>query len=192
MPVDKQKTVLHLGEGVPGNSMELLSGLADLGWQVHLISHKTLKPGNHRGIILHSLPLSPCYPLSYAAIAFATPKIISIKPDIIHAHHLTSYGIMAAVYRRFLRFKPMILSTYGEDVVLDTAKGMTRWSAEHAVKMFEAVIAENSTVYKALLQMKLPADQLHQLSIHQKGTAAKAAVEELSTLYNGLIRHNRT
>ena len=181
-------TVLHLADASSTETLTLLNQIAALGWRVHLISHHP-QAGNLKidpNVTIHRLWVSPVYPLTYAALLIAAPMIMSIKPDIIHAHYLTTFGIMAAVYRRFLRFKPMVLTASGRDVLVETQSGMTRWSAEHALKMFETITAGKDDIIEALKQLKAPGDRIEK--IDWSGGNQETAAGHLNTLYIELIK----
>ena len=46
--------------------------------------------------------------------------IIDIKPDIIHSHYASSYGLLGA----FTRFHPFVISVWGSDVYLFPKKSI--------------------------------------------------------------------
>ncbi|AKG53412.1 glycosyltransferase [Dehalogenimonas sp. WBC-2] len=191
MKNNKIPTVLHLADASSVETLTLLNHMAALGWRVHLISHHApaAKFKIDPNVTIHRLWISPAYPLTYAAFLMAAPMIMSIKPDIIHAHYLTTFGIMAAVHRRFLRFKPMVLTTSGRDVLVDARSGMTRWSAEHALKMFEKITGGKDDIVKALRQMEAPEDRIEQID-WANGKQATAAAQ-LNTLYIELIKRRQ-
>lgn len=62
---------------------------------------------------IFSLPETALFKLSYLKSYPKIRKIISeFKPDILHAHYASSYGLLAAL----TNFHPTILSVYGSDV----------------------------------------------------------------------------
>ena len=140
------RTIVHLADHTP-QVVSLVNQLAERGWNVHLVCyHAPPKKKLDSRVHVHKLPISAAYPLTYAAFLIAAPIVLRIKPDIIHAHYLTKFGILAAVHRRFLRFRSMVLTTCGADVLTESRKGLTRWSAEHALKMFEVITCDNDQV----------------------------------------------
>ena len=190
MSDNKHPTVLQLGDASSIATLKLLNRLAELGWRVHLISHKPQATNitlNTR-VTVHRLPVNPTYPLTYVAFLAAAPMIMSIKPGVIHAHYLTSFGIMAAVHRRFLRFKPMVLTACGPDVIVDARGGMTRWSAEHALKMFESITGGSEEVIEALQKLKTPMERLERID-WATGNPDQIAIaaDRLDALYTKLI-----
>jgi hypothetical protein len=186
---NKASTIVHLADASP-STVALINRLAERGWIVHLISHKIPPTGSlDIRVKVHRLPVPTRYPLTYLAFLAAAPIIRSIKPDIVHAHYLTSFGIMAAVYRRFLRFKPMILTACGDDVLVDSRGGMTRWSAEHALKMFEVVTCSSKDIAKGLQALEAPADRIEQIDWSNGASeAAESAAFRLDQIYTDMIR----
>jgi hypothetical protein len=175
------RTIVQLADGSP-QVVRLLNQLAARGWKVHLICYNLPpKAAVDRRVQVHKLPISPAYPLTYAAFLAAAPMILGLKPDVIHAHYLTRFGILAAVYRRFLRFKPMLLTACGSDVLVDSRKGMTRWSAEHALKMFAVVTCDSDQVADALHDLDAPKGKI------ERAYLSEEAVDHLEAIYLRLI-----
>ena len=79
---------------------------------------------------------------------FAIPAIKllwrRIKPDIVHAHYVTSYGFLAAM----AGVKPLIVTAWGSDVLLIPKRSfMMKWLASFALHKANAVtmVAEHMT-----------------------------------------------
>ena len=165
--------------------------LRNLGWEIHIIAHR-VKGGKSpwpQAVKKHSLPLGVGYPLTYGAFVTAAPLILSIRPLVIHAHGLSTHGILAAVYRRFLRFRRTVLSITGPDVEKDATTGLTRWSAEHALRMFETVITPGDKgLLESLSRLNPPKDRL---VISDAAGTPEARAAELAALYEGLISPTR-
>jgi glycosyltransferase involved in cell wall biosynthesis len=94
------------------------------GYDVHVIS---LNHAEIKGVTVHSCDMeldkirngSSVSKMSYIANVKKIKKFIAeIKPDILHAHYATSYGLFGALSG----FKPYILSVWGSDVY-DFPKG---------------------------------------------------------------------
>lgn len=89
---------------------------ADKGHEVHLIS---FEPGNIHGVKVHEIDInvdrkgSDIHKLKYLLAGKKIKRIIKeIKPDIVHAHFATSYGIACAVSG----ISNYFLSVWGYDV----------------------------------------------------------------------------
>lgn len=189
MSLQISNRLVYLGDASSKSTTILLSEIADLGWRIHFISTERPVPGTilHPDIKYHRLPITATYPSTYAAFVLAAPLISSFKPSIIHACGLSSYGIMAAVHRRFLRFKPMVLTITGPDILTDAKGAMTRWSAEHALKMFEAVITvKDDALLGQLDRMNARTDLLNYLNTDDP-KSAKNTAEQLDEIYTRLL-----
>ncbi|MFL0246908.1 glycosyltransferase [Candidatus Clostridium stratigraminis] len=88
------------------------------GYDVHVIS---LNSGEIEGVSVHSCHIelakvrngSLYSKLNYITYVSKIKKLIAeIKPDILHAHYATSYGLLGALSG----FKPYIISVWGSDV----------------------------------------------------------------------------
>jgi len=86
---------------------------AALGAEVHVISFDdAVIPG----VLVHRLPShtgikAVDYPL---AVLTARALLRKIAPDVLHAHYVTSYGLIGALSR----FSPFVVTAWGSDVLL--------------------------------------------------------------------------
>ncbi|PPD57748.1 glycosyltransferase [Dehalogenimonas etheniformans] len=182
------RTVVELADNSP-EIVSLVNQLAERGWKVHLMCHvaperEALDPR----VRVHKLPLTTSYPITYAAFLAAAPIILRIKPDIIHAHYLTRFGILAAVYRRFLRFKRLVLTVTGLDIKPESCKGMTRWSAEHALHMFETITCATHAIAEGLHDLKAPAEKIEQIDLSfNAGKISVTVIDRLEVIFSRAI-----
>lgn len=182
--------MVHLIDHPSAPDVELLERLADLGWNVHLVysraeSGQLIKISSR--ITAHRLPLNTRYPWVYLAFIAAVPIIYPIKPDIIHAHYLTRFGILAAVYRRFLRFKRLVLTICGPDVLIEASRGMVKWSAEHALKMFELVTCPSEPIASHLKRLGVPPSRMLRVDLAGTENQLEAAAAKLAERYAVLM-----
>lgn len=92
---------------------------ASVGYQVVVVS---LVPGNIKNVQVIHVPLFSRQ--RHLNILLSVPKIKriihDIKPDILHAHYITSYGFAAAI----TKFRPLVLSAWGSDVLVMPEKSV--------------------------------------------------------------------
>src|SRR3989339_430971 len=93
------------------------------GHDVHLASFRDYRIP---GVKLHLLPT---YGLGKIGYFFSLPRLwmiaTKIKPDIVHAHHITSYGFLAAM----ARLKPLVVTAWGSDLLIAPRESrMLRWA----------------------------------------------------------------
>lgn len=96
------------------------------GHEVHVI---TLNKGTLSGVNVHSLDLNSDLSkrdgsfgkLSYLKRINKIKDIVySVKPDILHAHYASSYGLLGAL----CNYHPYILSLWGSDILLFPKEGV--------------------------------------------------------------------
>ncbi len=113
--------VLLLSDTYSEHTEKWALGLADNGIEIGLFSfNKATYPWhNHKNITVFFEPdkkinaESTFTKLSYVKYVSVLKKIIKhFKPDILHAHYATSYGLVGALSG----FQPFILSVWGSDV----------------------------------------------------------------------------
>ena len=87
-------------------------------YEIHVIS---LQDGEYEGVKVHSLKVEESVmkgtnnrsKLKYLKTIDKVKELVrEIKPDILHAHYATSYGLLGAV----TKFHPYIISVWGSDV----------------------------------------------------------------------------
>jgi len=116
---------------------------ADKGHEVHLISPRPFD-GDIENVKLHLLKrYSQIRILSFMANLpfeiFQVRKIIKkIKPDIVHAHYIATYGFHAAL----TKFHPLVLSVWGSDVLVAPKKSyFVKMMVKYALKKADIVTA---------------------------------------------------
>lgn len=98
------------------------------GHDIHVIS---ISNGNYEGVKVHSLEVSEDISkkeksfgkLSYLNRIKRIKNIVnSIKPDIVHAHYASSYGLFGAL----CNYHPYIISLWGSDILLFPKEGLVQ------------------------------------------------------------------
>ena len=108
---------------------------AEHDWKVELITwHSPAKDSKMlEGVKVHRVFFPPHYIARYGTLLEIARMMKNIRPDIIHAHYLSHFGIMGALYSRFFNFKPLVLTAWGGDV-LKNIEGWRGWSLKWLVK----------------------------------------------------------
>ena len=98
---------------------------SEQGYEVHVIS---LRSGEFKGVKVHSLDVEDgtehknklTGKLAYIKKIKNIRNIINeIKPDILHAHYASSYGLLGAL----MNYHPFIISMWGSDILLFPKNG---------------------------------------------------------------------
>ena len=83
-----------------------------------------------------------------AAYLFCVPQLNRIvrqfRPDVVHAHYLTSYGALAS----FAACHPLLVTAWGSDLLpVPTTTGLHRWAARRALQRADiaTVVADHMT-----------------------------------------------
>ena len=109
------KKILILGDANSSHILKWVSGIASKGYTVKIFS-LALYTGDalkEKGIDVHCASFAGKRKLLYPlAIDEIWQLIKEFKPDIVHAHFASSYGLLGALSR----FHPFIISVWGSDV----------------------------------------------------------------------------
>ena len=126
------------------------------GHEVHVI---TLNPGEGyvEGVRLHPLTMPVSGSWMGAALYKALTWIIQtrglirrIKPDIIDAHFITTYGYLAIASG----FHPVVLTAWGSDIYLDPKESrLFRLLTKYVLRKAEITICDSESLKKELLQL---------------------------------------
>lgn len=109
------KKILILGDANSSHILKWATGIASKGYTVKIFSLTFYSGGvlKEKGIDVQSSSYAGKNKLLYPfAIDEVWQLIKEYKPDIIHAHYASSYGLLGALSR----FHPFILSVWGSDV----------------------------------------------------------------------------
>ena len=117
------------------------------GHDVHVISfeHPDIKLN---GINIHIVKTNKRY--LYASFPYKSLQfrriINEIKPDIIHAHYITKYGIIGA----FAGFHPFVISAWGSDILIN-ARSWMQLPIKFVLKKADLIHCEGNNIRKALI-----------------------------------------
>lgn len=108
--------ICYLGDANSIHTKKLCCFFRDKGYDVSVIS---LNDGEIDGVKVYSMAVkvdtgnSSISKIKYLKNILKIKKIVKeIKPDILHAHYATSYGLIGSL----INYKPYIISVWGSDV----------------------------------------------------------------------------
>lgn len=106
----------------------------DSGVEVHVASFRA---ADIPGVTMHLLPTFGLGKLGYFFALLSLRALYRrLRPDIVHAQYVTSYGFLSA----FAGLHPLVLTAWGTDVLISpTESRLMRWLASYAVKHADAV-----------------------------------------------------
>jgi len=123
-------------------------------WKVDLITWHP--PANNSGIhpdvVVHRIFFPPHYIARYGALLEIIRLIKKIRPDIIHAHYIGHFGILAGLYGRLSGFKPIVLTAWGSDILIDT-RGLKKWLVKYALKKADLITCDAEHMIEKMVSL---------------------------------------
>jgi glycosyltransferase involved in cell wall biosynthesis len=113
--------VVYLADAPYVHTRRWVEHFARLGWEAHVLS---FRPAEIEGARVHHVDgFEGIGRARYLAHARRVRRLVrELRPDLVHAMHLTSYGFLAA----FAGVRPLISSVWGTDIL-----EAPRWSPLH-------------------------------------------------------------
>lgn len=148
--------ICYIGDAGSVHMQRWVSYFADKGHEVTLIS-----PRPWSGIVPHNINLHVLKMINgvrFVNIPLTVVQISKIirkyKPEVLHAHHVTSSGFWAAL----CGFRPFALTAWGSDIVIQPEKSkLVRWKAVFTLKRAKAITCDASHMVDRMV--KLGADR---------------------------------
>jgi len=83
--------------------------------------------------------------------------IKEIKPDIINAHYVTSYGTLASL----LDFHPLVITAWGSDILITPKKFLpSKWSVKYALSKADLITCDAQHLKAAMIKLGIPASKI--------------------------------
>ena len=133
--------ICYLADAASIHTIRWVNYFAEHGWKVNLITWHPLTATNleiHPDVTLHRILFPPHYIARYGALIEITRLLRKIHPNIIHAHFLGHFGILAGLYSSLTGFHPIVISVWGRHNLI-VARGMWRYLMKHALKKADVV-----------------------------------------------------
>ena len=143
------------------------------GHEIHVISFEN---GQIEGTTVHTLKLpvlvkSATFPLKLASIHRVKALIRNIKPDVLHAHYVTNYGLFGAL----CNYKPFVLTALGSDILsVQTESPLIRGIK----KLIKTYVARKANIVKTICkELEITQKQLAEILEVPEGTVSSWAVK---------------
>lgn len=92
---------------------------------------------------------------------FKIHRIIrKIKPDIIHAHYLTVYGLFGILEK----FHPICISVWGSDLLIESSHGSMIYGSRYLLRKADAILCDGENIHEAILNHGIPQNRIHLIS----------------------------
>lgn len=146
--------ICYLANAAAVHTVRWVNYFAEHGWKVDLITWHPPTSNSllHQEVIIHRIRFPPHYIARYGALLEITRLIKKINPDIIHAHYISHFGILAGLYGWLSGFKPIVLTAWGSDILLD-AKGFKKWLVKYALKRADLITCDADHVIEKLVSL---------------------------------------
>lgn len=123
----------------------------DQGVEVHVASFRA---ADIRGARVHSLP---SYGLGRVGYFLAIPHLRALcarlRPDVVHAQYVTSYGFVAAASN----LHPLVVTAWGTDVLISPRESrLKRWLARYAVRSADLITTVAEHMNEAVAELGVP------------------------------------
>jgi glycosyltransferase involved in cell wall biosynthesis len=125
--------------------------------QGHEISTITWHPPDagayvHPNIRIHRFRFPPHSVLRYGALLELILIIRKEKPDIIHAHYIGSFGVLASLYKKITGFSPVFMTAWGSDILIE-AKGANQDSVTQALARADLITCDAIHMKDAMVKL---------------------------------------
>ncbi len=111
--------ILFLANAFVVHTTRWVNAIANRGYEVHLLSLAPVRDPLDTKVSFYQAPFRPKWGY-FANSLWARRLIARIKPNLVHAHYASGYGILAAL----TGFHPTILSVWGSDVYVMPNKSL--------------------------------------------------------------------
>ena len=150
--------ILLLGDAPSIHTRRWANGLSSRGMDVHLAS---LRLSDVPGISVHPLkPVAGSKALYLSVIPRLRALIRSLRPDIVHAHYATSYGLLAALSGH----PRVVITAWGSDVLIAPRESVVlRMLLRLSLRRAKAVTSMAKHMNPSLLALGVAPARLHVL-----------------------------
>ncbi len=133
------------------------------GHEIHAISFENARI---EGTTVHVLKLpvlvkNATFPLKMASVYKIKALIKKIKPDILHAHYVTNYGLFAAL----CSFSPFVITPWGSDVLVIPENRLISmikaYIAKYALRKADLITCDARHVKKAVTRLGVSPEKIN-------------------------------
>ncbi|MBC7603797.1 MAG: glycosyltransferase family 4 protein [Ramlibacter sp.] len=147
------KRILYVSDAASVHTRRWAEYFRDQGAEVHVAS---FRPAQIDGVEVHLLGSGRWGRLGYfLAIPRLRALARSLRPEVVHAQYVTSYGFLAAA----AGLRPLVVTAWGTDVLISPREStLLRWLASFAVRRADAVTTVAQHMNAAVAALGVPID----------------------------------
>lgn len=171
---------------------------AECGHEVTFITYNLRKNNSNinKNVNIREIWFPPHSIARYGALLEIIRIIREVQPDIIHAHYVSHFGILAGMYKKISGFSPIVLTAWGSDIFLD-ARGRKEILIKQALQQADLITCDGDSLKEAMI--KLDADpQKIRIITHgvdtqkfKPRTKEDGLFDELSSLHGPIVISTR-
>ena len=159
-----KNNICYLANAAAIHTVRWVNYFAEHDWKVDLITWHppTSNSEIHPAVNIHHIFFPPHYIARYGALLEITRLIKKICPDIIHAHYISHFGILAGLYGRLSGFRPIVLTAWGSDILVDV-EVFKKWLITYALKRVDLITCDGSNLRKALIELGTEPQKIYRI-----------------------------
>lgn len=140
--------ILYVSDALSVHTRRWAEMFRDRGDEVHIAS---FRPAQIPGVTVHLLPTAGLGRLGYLlALPVLRGLYRRLRPDVVHAQYVTSYGFLAAA----AGLRPLVVTAWGTDVLISPRQSrLSRWIASFAVRRAQAVTTVAEHMNAAVVEL---------------------------------------
>ena len=150
----RELKICYLANAASTHTVRWINYFAEHGWKVDLITWHP--PANkseiNPDVAIHRILFPPHYLARYGALIEISRLIRKIRPDILHAHYISHFGVLAGLYGCLSRFKPIVLTAWGSDILYD-ARGFKKWLIKYTLNSSNCIHCDAKHMMEALIKL---------------------------------------
>ena len=147
--------ILYVADAASIHTRRWAEHYRDRGWDVQIASFRdAVIPG----VQVHKLSTGGLGRAGYfLAIPVLQHIVRYLRPDVVHAHYLTSYGFLAA----WAGLRPLVVTAWGSDALIAPKKSrLMRYFASYAVKNADVVTTLANHMNASVSDLGVPLEQI--------------------------------
>ena len=153
--------LLYLANAASIHTQRWVNFFARAGHEVHIATWREPAQGDlfEPSVHVHRVLFPPHYAVRYAALLRVMHIVRRVKPDLLHAHYLAHFGIVAGLLQSVTGFRPLVLTAWGSDVLIE-ARGWKRRLVSHALSRADCVTCDARHMVKELVELGAPDERI--------------------------------
>lgn len=142
----KRIKICYIGDAQSVHTRRWVKWFAKDGYDVHLITDRI---GNIENVKMYFVKEGRNF-FSFINEIITVRKIVKkIKPDILHSHYASSYGVFGA----FSKNCPLIISVWGSDVIVDPEKSfIVKYLLKFALRKADLITSDGENTRKIMTE----------------------------------------